>query len=326
MAAGHRRSGPVATPKLYPDSPFAPQGNPRMPPSGLSTLAPRMPSRAPITTAAAAALAALTLAAPRAAAQPATTSRQALPGPDLAFRGDPPASAGRKPISRGKLQRKLKKLARKAPGSSGYYVTRIGGKSDAAIFDRNGGHTRKLASNEKLFTTTTALHRLGPKGRIETKVKAGGKVAKGKLKGDIYLVGGGDPSFDGTGVVRSRRAGPQGRDPSDRRPGDRRRQRLRPPPRRARLRLGPEPVHRPAQRARLRRLDLRRRPGQGGGEGVPRRPARRRRAGSAARSRSAASRRRSAAATRSPTTSRRRSRRSSAPRTRTRSTSTPRCC
>jgi D-alanyl-D-alanine carboxypeptidase/D-alanyl-D-alanine-endopeptidase (penicillin-binding protein 4) len=159
-----------------------------------------MPSRAPITTAAAAALAALTLAAPVTAAQPETTSRQALPGPDVAFRSDPPAIAGRKPISRGKLQRKLKKLARKAPGSSGYYVTRIGGKSDAAIFDRNGGHTRKLASNEKLFTTTTALHRLGPKGRIETKVKAGGKVVKGKLKGDIYLVGGGDPSFDGTGV------------------------------------------------------------------------------------------------------------------------------
>ncbi|MFN8113800.1 MAG: D-alanyl-D-alanine carboxypeptidase/D-alanyl-D-alanine-endopeptidase [Solirubrobacterales bacterium] len=159
-----------------------------------------MPSRTPITAAAAAALAALALAVPATAAEPAATSRQALPGPDIAFRSDSPATTGRKPISRGKLQRKLKKLARKAPGSSGYYVTKIGGKADAAIFDRNGGHTRKLASNEKLFTTTTALHRLGPKSRIETKVKAGGKVAKGKLKGDIYLVGGGDPSLDGSGL------------------------------------------------------------------------------------------------------------------------------
>ena len=171
-----------------------------MPPPGPSTLAPRMPSRTPITTALAAALALLALAAPATAAEPATAARQALPGPDFAFRTDPPPAASRKPLSRGKLQRKLKKLARKAPGSSGYYVTRIGGKSDAAIFDRNGGHTRKLASNEKLFTTATALHRLGPKGRIETKVKAGGKVAKGKLKGDIYLVGGGDPSLDGSGL------------------------------------------------------------------------------------------------------------------------------
>lgn len=159
-----------------------------------------MLARTSITTALAAALAALALAAPASAADPASASRQALPGPDLAFRGDSQAATSRKPISRGRLQRKLKKLARRAPGSSGYYVTKIGGKSEAAIFDRNGGHTRKLASNEKLFTTITALHRLGPKGRIETKVKAGGKVAKGKLKGDIYLVGGGDPSLDGSGV------------------------------------------------------------------------------------------------------------------------------
>jgi D-alanyl-D-alanine carboxypeptidase/D-alanyl-D-alanine-endopeptidase (penicillin-binding protein 4) len=159
-----------------------------------------MPSRTPITSALAAALAALALAAPAAAAEPASTSRQALPGPDLAFRGSSDAAPSRKPISRAKLRRKLKRLARKAPGSSGYYVTKIGGKAGAAIFDRNGGHSRKLASNEKLFTTITALHRLGPKGRIETRVKAGGRVVKGRLKGDIYLVGGGDPSLDGSGV------------------------------------------------------------------------------------------------------------------------------
>ncbi len=162
-----------------------------------------MPVRSPLTTLALAALAVLLLVAPAAAAPGAATSRQALPGPDLAFRGDPaPArSEPRSPVSRGKLKRKLKRLARKAPGSSGYYVTKIGGKAKGAIFDRNGGHSRKLASNEKLFTTTAALHRLGPKWRIPSRVKVSGKInGKGKLRGDVYLVGGGDPSFGGGGV------------------------------------------------------------------------------------------------------------------------------
>ncbi len=154
-----------------------------------------------MTTVLAATLAALALAAPAAAATPAAPSREALPGPDLAFRGEPAAATSRKPISRGKLRRKLKRLARRAPGASGFYVTKIGGKSNRAIFDRNGGHSRKLASNEKLFTTITALHRLGPKGRIATMVKAGGKVVKGKLKGNIYLVGGGDPSLGESGIT-----------------------------------------------------------------------------------------------------------------------------
>ncbi len=151
------------------------------------------------------AVAALFATAGPAAAGPVTVpARQAMPGPDLAFRGEP-ATAGQrlaKPISRGKLRRKLQKLAGKAPGSSGYYVATLGGKSKQPIFDRNAGHSRKLASNEKLFTTTTALHRLGSKYRIPTRVKIrGGVNRKGKLRGDVYLVGGGDPSFGPGGVA-----------------------------------------------------------------------------------------------------------------------------
>jgi serine-type D-Ala-D-Ala carboxypeptidase/endopeptidase (penicillin-binding protein 4) len=157
-----------------------------------------------LTTAATAAVLGFLLAATPAGAKAPAGAAQALPGPDLAFRSAPVqarAATRRKPISRGKLRRKLRSLARRAPGSSGYFVTRIGGKAGKPIFDRNAGHTRKLASNEKLFTTTTALHRLGPKWRIPTRVTARGKVdAKGKLRGDLYLVGGGDPSFGNDGV------------------------------------------------------------------------------------------------------------------------------
>ena len=56
------------------------------------------------------------------------------------------------------------------------------------------GRPRPLASNMKLFTTSTALSRLGPETRIPTKVFRDGKVdANGVLHGSLYLQGGGDP-------------------------------------------------------------------------------------------------------------------------------------
>ncbi|MGN6216780.1 MAG: D-alanyl-D-alanine carboxypeptidase/D-alanyl-D-alanine endopeptidase [Solirubrobacterales bacterium] len=56
------------------------------------------------------------------------------------------------------------------------------------------GRQRPLASNMKLFTTSTALSRLGPDTRIPTKVFRDGRVdTNGVLHGSLYLQGGGDP-------------------------------------------------------------------------------------------------------------------------------------
>jgi D-alanyl-D-alanine carboxypeptidase/D-alanyl-D-alanine-endopeptidase (penicillin-binding protein 4) len=53
-----------------------------------------------------------------------------------------------------------------------------------------------LASNMKLFTTSTAIGLLGPETRIPTKVEATGSVDdRGVLDGSLYLVGGGDPAL-----------------------------------------------------------------------------------------------------------------------------------
>ena len=53
-----------------------------------------------------------------------------------------------------------------------------------------------LASNMKLFTTATALSRLGPATRIPTRVLADGRIdAGGVLRGSLYLQGGGDPAL-----------------------------------------------------------------------------------------------------------------------------------
>jgi D-alanyl-D-alanine carboxypeptidase/D-alanyl-D-alanine-endopeptidase (penicillin-binding protein 4) len=142
-------------------------------------------------------------------ALPATSASAARTGPDLPFRTAPipesgPGERRGGPIGRSKLQRKLEGLARKAPGSSGYYVydLDVGESGNRVLFDRSEGNSRKLASNEKLFTTLTAMHRLGPDSTIATKVKTRGSVSrKGKLDGDVYLIGAGDPTFGSGGVA-----------------------------------------------------------------------------------------------------------------------------
>lgn len=56
------------------------------------------------------------------------------------------------------------------------------------------GKQRLLASNMKLFTTATALSRLGPEYTIPTKLFGDGRLtADGVFHGSLYLQGGGDP-------------------------------------------------------------------------------------------------------------------------------------
>ena len=51
------------------------------------------------------------------------------------------------------------------------------------------------ASNVKLLTTGMALTRLGPQMRFETTLAYSGTLADGVLDGDLYIVGGGDPTI-----------------------------------------------------------------------------------------------------------------------------------
>lgn len=86
------------------------------------------------------------------------------------------------------------RLVRGGGGASGLYV--IDGRTGAPICARAAGRPRPLASNMKLFTTSTALSRLGPDSRIATTLKTeGGIDHNGVLHGSLYLVGGGDPTL-----------------------------------------------------------------------------------------------------------------------------------
>ena len=81
-------------------------------------------------------------------------------------------------------------------GGSASGLLVVEAESGAVVCAGAPGRQRSLASNMKLFTTSTALSRLGPETRIPTKVFRDGKVdANGILHGSLYLQGGGDPTL-----------------------------------------------------------------------------------------------------------------------------------
>jgi len=71
----------------------------------------------------------------------------------------------------------------------------------STLYARSANAPRIPASVEKLFTTATALRRFGTRARLTTSVVADSEVStKGGLSGDLYLVGGGDPTLDTAGI------------------------------------------------------------------------------------------------------------------------------
>lgn len=86
------------------------------------------------------------------------------------------------------------RLVRGGGSASGLLV--IDGGTGEVVCRRAASTQRPLASNMKLFTTATALDRLGPEYRIPTKVLSFGRLdSEGVLHGSLYLQGGGDPAL-----------------------------------------------------------------------------------------------------------------------------------
>jgi D-alanyl-D-alanine carboxypeptidase/D-alanyl-D-alanine-endopeptidase (penicillin-binding protein 4) len=84
------------------------------------------------------------------------------------------------------------RLVRGGGQASGLFV--VDADSGRPVCARAAGKQRPLASNMKLFTTSTVLSRFGPETRIETRLLAEGEIDKhGVLHGNLYLKGGGDP-------------------------------------------------------------------------------------------------------------------------------------
>lgn len=67
--------------------------------------------------------------------------------------------------------------------------------SGREVFSQRAEEKFILASNAKLFSTAAAMSLLGEDYHFETRVMAGGDVEGGVLRGDLTLLGGGDPNI-----------------------------------------------------------------------------------------------------------------------------------
>jgi serine-type D-Ala-D-Ala carboxypeptidase/endopeptidase (penicillin-binding protein 4) len=117
--------------------------------------------------------------------------------------GDPPSpnltrSGHRPPVSSAEaaLQASLSKTVRRAaPGGAGVgaLVYDIGNRAE--LFGLHPTIKRPPASVEKLWTTCALMSKLGPTARLHTTLLGSGSERHGVWHGNLYLRGGGDPTF-----------------------------------------------------------------------------------------------------------------------------------
>ncbi|HEX3833264.1 MAG TPA: D-alanyl-D-alanine carboxypeptidase [Solirubrobacteraceae bacterium] len=110
---------------------------------------------------------------------------------------DPPTSkSGHRPPVSGAvaaLQTALTKTMRQAGPSSGALVYDVDNRAE--LFGLRSTVKRPPASVEKLWTTSALMNKLGPNARLHTTVLGSGSLRHGVWHGNLYLRGGGDPTF-----------------------------------------------------------------------------------------------------------------------------------
>lgn len=93
-----------------------------------------------------------------------------------------------------RLQRALVRSLRAAGTSTGASVLDL--TTGTQLFSLRAGVRRPPASVEKLYTTFVLLRLLGPHAQLHTRVMATGHLSRGGVwHGNLYLRGGGDPTF-----------------------------------------------------------------------------------------------------------------------------------
>jgi D-alanyl-D-alanine carboxypeptidase/D-alanyl-D-alanine-endopeptidase (penicillin-binding protein 4) len=100
------------------------------------------------------------------------------------------------------LRRSLAGQMRAAGARSGALVVDLA--NGRTLFNLRADTARVPASNEKIFTTSSALIRFGPSGHLTTRVLGDGELEDdGTYRGNLYLRGGGDPTFGTASFNRS---------------------------------------------------------------------------------------------------------------------------
>jgi serine-type D-Ala-D-Ala carboxypeptidase/endopeptidase (penicillin-binding protein 4) len=85
--------------------------------------------------------------------------------------------------------------AQRQAGAVGVSIVAV--DTGQTVFSYRPTESRLIASNSKLFTTAAALDTLGPGYQFETRFLMRGAVADGVLRGDLGVVGAGDPQISG---------------------------------------------------------------------------------------------------------------------------------
>jgi serine-type D-Ala-D-Ala carboxypeptidase/endopeptidase (penicillin-binding protein 4) len=108
------------------------------------------------------------------------------------------ATAQAPPPAEQALQQSLSQGMAMGGSSSGAYVVDLG--TGQVLFSQSPDTGRLPASLEKIYTTSTALLRLGPAATFATSVLGTGSWGPGRVwDGSLYLRGGGDPTFGSVG-------------------------------------------------------------------------------------------------------------------------------
>jgi serine-type D-Ala-D-Ala carboxypeptidase/endopeptidase (penicillin-binding protein 4) len=121
----------------------------------------------------------------------------------VALGARPKASGKKRPpavVPPSKMGRVIQRLIEDSPAAKAAFwgVDAVDLSSGKALYSSNAERLFVPASNTKLFTTALALVRLGADYRFETRVIAAGMPdGDGRIRGNLVLAGGGDPTLSG---------------------------------------------------------------------------------------------------------------------------------
>lgn len=93
------------------------------------------------------------------------------------------------------LQRSVEQMAGKQALKGALVGVSIKKADGTRLASLNAGVRMAPASNLKLITTGTALHAFGADHRFRTTLAYTGEIKDGALEGDLYIIGGGDPTI-----------------------------------------------------------------------------------------------------------------------------------
>lgn len=109
----------------------------------------------------------------------------------------------------GTLGERIEQILAESPaaGRAVWGIRVVDAATGALLLDRNGDRFFVPASNAKVLTVALALDRLGPDHRFRTRVAADAEPdPQGTVRGDLRLIGGGDPTLSGRPVPYQRGA------------------------------------------------------------------------------------------------------------------------